>query len=95
MTDDERAAGDVELGYAEALRSLRDEGFDRVEKSLYSESIREQLERLERGPEAAREQRVRLVRSERGVKLFRVHHAAGRTYMDETPQAVVRRSSTT
>lgn len=93
MSDEQSAAGEVELGYAEALRRLRDEGFDRVEKSLYAESLQEQLERLERGPEAACEQRVRLVRSEGGVQLFRVHHAGDRAFVDETPQAVIRRSS--
>jgi hypothetical protein len=90
MESESRDPGEMELPYLEALRALREEGFLTIEKSLYEESLDAQILRLERGPEAAREQRVRLIRVDRGVELYRVHRVAGRAYVDETPQATVR-----
>jgi hypothetical protein len=93
MRDADRDDDVQELPYVEALRRLLEEGFDRVEKSLYAESLDAQLRRLERGPEPAREQRVRLVRSDRAVELYRVHRSGDRVYVDESPQATVRKEA--
>ena len=79
--------------YRAALRRLRDEGYGRIEKALYAETLDEQLARLEGQAEAAGLQEVRLVRHPDRVEIFRVHRAAEREYVDETPQAVVRRAT--
>lgn len=90
MESETRDPGEADLSYVDALRALREEGFGTIETSLYDESLDAHILRLEHGPEAAREQRVRLIRGDRGVELYRVHRVGGRAYVDETPQATVR-----
>lgn len=88
----EDAGGGAVTSYAEALRGLGAEGWGVVEKGLYTETLDEQLERLSGQPEAASSQTVRLVRHPDRVEIFRVHRTGDREYVDETPQAVVRRA---
>ncbi|HKK07704.1 MAG TPA: hypothetical protein VKA44_02345 [Gemmatimonadota bacterium] len=77
--------------YRDALLRLREEGWARIEKALYTESLDDQLARLEGEPEAASLQEVRLVRHPDRVELFRVHRAGGSEFVDQSAQAVVRR----
>jgi len=90
--DREEGGGARTTTYAEALRRLGAEGWSVIEKSLYTETLGEQLERLADQPEAASSQTVRLVRHPDRVEIFRVHRAGDREYVDEAPQAVVRRA---
>lgn len=79
--------------YRHALQMLKDQGYARIEKALYAETLDEQLARLKGQAEAAALQEVRLVRHPDRVEIFRVHRAGEKEYVDETPQAVVRRPS--
>jgi len=90
--DRDETGGEPVTSYAEALRRLGGEGWCVIEKSLYTETLEEQLERLAGQPEAASSQTVRLVRHPDRVEIFRVHRTGEREYVDETPQAVVRRA---
>lgn len=80
-----------EASYLDALQGLREEGFERVETELYVESLDAHLERVRDQPAAAARQRVRLIREAGAVRLHRVQRAGGRTYVDDSPQATVRR----
>lgn len=87
----ENAGETSSTSYREALIRLRREGYRIVEKSLYAETVDAQLARLREGPAAASAQEVRLVRHGDRVEIFRVQRVGEREYLDESPQAVVRR----
>lgn len=80
---------DGPLGYREAVLQLGDRGYTTVRKSLYTESVREHLERIASQPPGAEDQLVRARLAEEGVDLFRVQRVGDEEYVDESPIATL------
>lgn len=87
------AEGSVEgeLAYVAAVRALRREGYARIDKGLYEETLEAHLARLAGQPEAAREQLVELREAADRVEIHRVQRAGPRRYVEDSPLAIVTR----
>lgn len=80
---------DGPLSYREAVERLGARGYTTVRKSLYTESVREHLERIASQPPGAEDQLVRAHLTEEGVELFRVQRVGDEEFVDESPIATL------
>lgn len=78
---------DAPLAYREAVERLGERGYGTVVKSLYTESVRDHLERIASQPPGAEDQLVRAVEGQDGVELYRVQRVGGDEYVDASPIA--------